>query len=176
MIWRLPWWLYVGEHILTKMKKSGVLAPVHIAGGEKQDRMTAEIVAPCEYKRSDFKANSVANRKPMQIRENRCDVAEPRFLCDYPSKSVLGHAAGEPDLKRMCRKEGRTEGPSSELGVWRHIRGYQFQPNTVWRHDPNLMLETCSRVIFILNNIFVSDFHRQWCAPCVNNRWLIDFS
>ena len=25
----------------------------------------------------------------MQIRENRCDVAEPRFLCDYPSKSVL---------------------------------------------------------------------------------------
>ena len=39
--------------------------------------------------RSDFKANSVANRKPMQIRENRCDVAEPRFLCDHPSKSVL---------------------------------------------------------------------------------------
>ena len=25
MIWRLPWWLYVGEHILKKMKKSGVL-------------------------------------------------------------------------------------------------------------------------------------------------------
>ena len=25
----------------------------------------------------------------MQIRENRCDVAEPRFLCDHPSKSVL---------------------------------------------------------------------------------------
>ena len=25
----------------------------------------------------------------MQIRKNRCDVAEPRFLCDYPSKSVL---------------------------------------------------------------------------------------
>ena len=25
----------------------------------------------------------------MQIRENRCDVTEARFLCDYPSKSVL---------------------------------------------------------------------------------------
>ena len=30
MIWRLPWWLYVGEQILTKMKKSGVLASVNI--------------------------------------------------------------------------------------------------------------------------------------------------
>ena len=25
----------------------------------------------------------------MQIKENRCDVAGPRFLCDYPRKSVL---------------------------------------------------------------------------------------
>jgi len=25
----------------------------------------------------------------MQIKENRCDVAGPRFLCDYSSKSVL---------------------------------------------------------------------------------------
>ena len=39
--------------------------------------------------RSDFETNSVANRKPMRIRENRCDAAEPRFLCHYPSKSVL---------------------------------------------------------------------------------------
>ena len=30
-----------------------------------------------ESNRSDFKANSVANRKPMQIGKNRCDVAEP---------------------------------------------------------------------------------------------------
>ena len=50
-----------------------------------QDRMAAEIVAPC----SNFKANSVANLKPMQIRKNRCDVAEPRFLCDHLSKSIL---------------------------------------------------------------------------------------
>ena len=32
MIWRLPWWFYMEEHILTKTKKSGVLAPVHILG------------------------------------------------------------------------------------------------------------------------------------------------
>ena len=25
----------------------------------------------------------------MQIRKNRCDVAEPRFLCDHSSKSIL---------------------------------------------------------------------------------------
>ena len=29
---KLPWWFYVGEHILTRMKKSGVLATVHIVG------------------------------------------------------------------------------------------------------------------------------------------------
>ena len=42
-----------------------------------------------ESNRSNFKDNSVANRKPMQIRKSRCDVAEPRFLCDHSSKSVL---------------------------------------------------------------------------------------
>ena len=39
--------------------------------------------------RSDFKGNSVANRKPMQIRKNRRNVAEPRFLCDNSSESIL---------------------------------------------------------------------------------------
>ena len=34
-------------------------------------------------------SNSVAKRKPMQIKENRCDVAEPRLLCNHPSKSIL---------------------------------------------------------------------------------------
>ena len=38
---------------------------------------------------SNFETNSVANRKPMQIRKDRCDVAEPRFLCDNSSKSIL---------------------------------------------------------------------------------------
>ena len=42
-----------------------------------------------ESNRSNFKANSVVNRKPMQIRKNRCDVAELRFLCNNSSKSIL---------------------------------------------------------------------------------------
>ena len=42
-----------------------------------------------ESNRGNFETNSVANRKPMQIRENRHNVAEPRFLCDNSSKSIL---------------------------------------------------------------------------------------
>ena len=32
MIWKLPWWFYMGEHMLTKMKKSEVLASAHYCG------------------------------------------------------------------------------------------------------------------------------------------------
>ena len=39
--------------------------------------------------RSNFKTNSVANRKPMQVRKNRCDATEPRFLGNHSSKSIL---------------------------------------------------------------------------------------
>ena len=42
-----------------------------------------------ESNRGNFETNSVANRKPMQIRENRRNVAEPRILCDNSSKSIL---------------------------------------------------------------------------------------
>ena len=42
-----------------------------------------------ESNRGNLETNSVANRKPMQIRENRRNVAEPRFLCDNSSKSIL---------------------------------------------------------------------------------------
>ena len=35
-----------------------------------------------ESNRSNFETNSVVNRKPMQIRNGRCDVARPGFLCD----------------------------------------------------------------------------------------------
>ena len=42
-----------------------------------------------ESNSSNFETNSVANREPMQIRKNRCDVAEPRFLCDNSSKIIL---------------------------------------------------------------------------------------
>ena len=74
------------EHILTKMKKSGVLAPVRI------ERCKIGWLLKLEHSESNlssFKADSVANRKPMQIRKKRGDVAEPRFLCNYPSKSIL---------------------------------------------------------------------------------------
>ena len=42
-----------------------------------------------ESNRGIFETNSVANRKPMQIRKDRCDVTEPRFLCDNSSKTIL---------------------------------------------------------------------------------------
>ena len=42
-----------------------------------------------ESNSGNFETNSVANRKPMQLRENRRNVAEPRFLCDNSSKSIL---------------------------------------------------------------------------------------
>ena len=38
----------------------------------------------------------------MQIRENRCDVAEPSFV-RLLEQECSGHAEGEPDLKRMCQ-------------------------------------------------------------------------
>ena len=37
--------VYVGEHILTMMKRRGVLASVYNVGWVKQDRMAAETVA-----------------------------------------------------------------------------------------------------------------------------------
>ena len=82
MIWRLPWWFYVEERILRKTKKSGVLAPVHIFWWLLK-------LEHSESNRSNFETNSVANREPMQIRKDRSDLAEPRFLCDNSSKRIL---------------------------------------------------------------------------------------
>ena len=65
------------------MKKSGVLTSVHIVGWEMLK------LEHSESNRNNFEANSVANRKPMQIRKDRCDVTELRFLCDHSSKSNL---------------------------------------------------------------------------------------
>ena len=39
-----------------------------------------------ERNRSNFETNSAANRKSMQIRKERCDLAEPMLLCDNSSK------------------------------------------------------------------------------------------
>ena len=85
-------------------EKNSEAAMVVLRGGTHIDKTEAERIAHAgtyvlwderckigwllksEYpgsNRSNFKANSVANRKPMQIRKNRCDVAEPRFLCNH---------------------------------------------------------------------------------------------
>ena len=58
-----------------------------------------------ESNRSNFKTNSVANRKPMQIRKYGRDVAEPRLLVRQLEQEYSGHAEGESDLKRMCSQE-----------------------------------------------------------------------
>ena len=39
--------------------------------------------------RGNFKTNPVANRKPVEIRKNRRDATEPRFLGDHTSKGIL---------------------------------------------------------------------------------------
>ena len=39
----------------------------------------------------------------MQIRKNRCDVAEPRFFLRPLEQEYSGHAEGESDLKWMCQ-------------------------------------------------------------------------
>ena len=46
-------------------------------------------IGASESYRSNFETNSVANRIQMQIRKNRFDVAEPRFLCDNSRSSFL---------------------------------------------------------------------------------------
>ena len=42
----------------------------------------------------------------MQIRENRRDVAEPRFLCDNSSKSILNttHSLGKVVLTTLSKR------------------------------------------------------------------------
>ena len=68
---------------------------VHILGWEMQDRMAAETGALKVGNRSNFEANSVANRKPMQIGKDRCDV-----FVRPPEQEYSLHAEGESDLKR----------------------------------------------------------------------------
>ena len=89
MIWRLPWWFYVGNTYWQRWRKAESSRRYISRDERSKIRWLLKLLHLHVSNRSDFKANSVANRKPMQIRENRCDVAEPRFLCDHPSKSVL---------------------------------------------------------------------------------------
>ena len=89
MIWKLQWWFYVEERILRKTKKerSGRAGTYLGVRDEKIGWLLR--LEHSESNCSNFETNSVANRKPMQIRKDRCDVAEPRFLCDNSSKSIL---------------------------------------------------------------------------------------
>ena len=93
MIWKLQWWFYVEERKLRDTKKSGVVALVHILGWEMKNRMMLRL-EHSESNRSNFETDSVANWKPMWIWKDRHDVAEPRFLCDNSSKSVLDTLKG----------------------------------------------------------------------------------
>ena len=70
--------------------------------------------------RSNFKTNSMANGKPMQIRKNRCDATEtePRFFGDQSSKSILDKLKlGESDLKQIIIRADRIMEESTCLGI-----------------------------------------------------------
>ena len=87
--------------------------------------------------RSDFKANSVANRKPMQIGENRCDVAEPRFFAttrarvfwtrwrrarletDVPARRELQKSSREPTIAAAMVLDASVV---REARMWRSAR------------------------------------------------------
>ena len=89
-IWRLRWRFYVGEVNTYRQNWSRAeCSRRHIPWDERcKIGWLLKLEYP-ESNRSNFEANSVANRKPMRIRKNRCDVAEPRFLCDHSSESIL---------------------------------------------------------------------------------------
>ena len=55
--------------------------------------------------RSNFKTNSVANRKPMQFRKNRCDATEPRYLGNHSSKSILDKLKASQIWNRCASQE-----------------------------------------------------------------------
>ena len=52
-------------------------------------RMAAEIGCPLKVIVAILKLILWRIWKPMQIRKNRCDATEPRFLGDQSSKSIL---------------------------------------------------------------------------------------
>ena len=55
--------------------------------------------------RSNFKTNSVVNRRPMQVRKNRCDATEPRFLGNHSSKSILDKLKASQIWNRCASQE-----------------------------------------------------------------------
>ena len=77
-----------GTHIEKDEEERSARARTYIFGWEKKIGWLMRL-EHSESNRNNFKTNSVANREPMQIRKDRCDVAEPRLLCNNSSKSIL---------------------------------------------------------------------------------------
>ena len=77
-----------GTHIDKDEKERRARAGTY--RGMRDARLLLKLQHP-ESNRSNFKANSVANRKPMQIRKNRCDVAEPRFYATTRARVFWTH-------------------------------------------------------------------------------------
>ena len=67
----------------------------------------------------------MVNRKPMQIKKNRRDLAEPRFLCDYPSKSVLD------TLKASQIRNGCASQERNRVGSQLYCCSYVFEASIV---------------------------------------------
>ena len=104
-----------GEHILTEMKNSRVLAPVHIVGWQMQEWMAAVIVAP-ESNHGNFKANSVANRKPIPNQKEQVWCGRTEVFVRPLEQEYSGHAEGESELKRRCQpKESCRKQVGSQL-------------------------------------------------------------
>ena len=80
--------LHGGTHIERDEEERSIVAP-YISWDKRWKVGWLLKLELSESNRSNFEANSVANWKPMQIWKDRCDVAEPRFLCDNSSKSIL---------------------------------------------------------------------------------------
>ena len=77
----------VKEHILTRMKKIGLIAQMHSMEWVQRGRRAVETVAPCSY----LEVYSVTNGKPVQLRQNRRDMIEARLLIG-PTQRVQGYS------------------------------------------------------------------------------------
>ena len=83
----------------------------------------------------------------MQIRENRCDVAEPRFLGDYyPNKSVLDTLKASQIRNGCASQERIAEIKSGANYCCRY--GFGSMKFFVGRWSRELKIETIQRISF----------------------------
>ena len=141
-IWRLLWWFYVREHILTKTKKSGVLAPVHIVGWEMQDRMAAKIAAAwitvaifelimcrtgsqCKSERTGAMWQNRAFCATTRARVFWTSWRRVRFETDMPARRELPKSSREPTIAAAMVSEASVV---REARMWRSAR--------IWKNKP----------------------------------------